>query len=99
MGGRKRRTTTRNSHLSKTIRWLLGGPTDVTLEEVELYPADRKFRTFFTLWSYDRNDRFQEGSDDISMERFEELWKEKVTRISDIDILLYNTGFSLFKIE
>ena len=53
-----------------------GNLLDVTLEEVELYPADRKFRTFFTLWSYNRNNTFKEGSDDISMERFEELWEE-----------------------
>ncbi|MCQ3805286.1 MAG: S-layer homology domain-containing protein [bacterium] len=74
----------------------------VTLEEVELYPADNKFRTFFTLWDYDSGDRFQAGGEDVSLQEFEERWENDVTAIENIDILLYSTsrsGLSFFLIK
>ena len=44
-------------------------PDGLDLAEVELYAADNKFRTFFTLWSYDSNDRFQTGGEDYQCGR------------------------------
>lgn len=73
--------------------------TDATLFEVELYPDDNKFRTFFTLWDYDSGDRFQAGGEDISLQEFEERWKNDVTDVGDINILLYSTGLSFFLIR
>ena len=57
------------------------------LAEVELYAADNKFRTFFTLWSYDSNDRFQTGGDSINVGEFEKLW-EQVPGIEDIRVII-----------
>ena len=44
----------------------------LSLEEVELYTPGRKFRTFFTLWSYDPNHKFQVNGDFVSVEAFQE---------------------------
>ena len=70
-----------------------------TLLDVEMYPADNKFRTFFTLWSYDSGDRFRAGDDDISLQEFEARWKSSVRGIGDIDVLLYSSGLSFFLIK
>ena len=72
---------------------------DAILREVDIYPADNKFRTFFTLWDYDSGDRFQAGGEDISLQEFEERWKNAVTDVEDINILLYSTGLSFFLIK
>ena len=74
-------------------------PADINLKEVELYPADRKFRTFYTLWEYDSNDRFQSAGEEISREEFERLWEAEVNGVEDIDILLYGSGLSFFLIK
>jgi hypothetical protein len=73
--------------------------TGPALDEVDIYPADNKIRTFFTLWDYDSGDRFQAGGEDVSLQEFEELWENDVTDIGDIDILLYGTGLSFFLIR
>ena len=68
------------------------------LTEVELYAADRKFRTFFTLWSYDGNDRFQTGGDRIGISEFERLW-EQIDGVADIGVVLYISGRGFFMIN
>ena len=84
----------------KNGRFALTGATDLpSLSEVELYSTDRKFRTFFTLWSYDSNDRFRGDDDYISMERFEALWERQVNGIEDINVLIYGSALSIFAIE
>lgn len=71
-----------------------------TLDEVEIYPADNKIRTFFLLWDYDSGDRFQVGGEDVSgPQEFEERWKAAVSGADDINILLYSSGLSFFLIE
>ncbi len=72
---------------------------DADLTDVDLYPDDNKFRTFFTLWDYDSGDRFQASGEEISLQEFEEQWKNDVTDIGDIDILLYGSGLSFFLIK
>ncbi len=73
--------------------------TDVPdLAEVELYADDNKFRTFFTLWSYDSNDRFQTGGDSINVGEFEKLW-EQVAGIEDITVIFYSSSRSFFVID
>ncbi len=74
-------------------------PSDLSLNEVELYPASRRYRTFFTLWSYDATHKFRANDEFISMERFEELWEQQVDGIEDLDILIYGSGFSLVEIK
>ena len=71
----------------------------LSLEEVELYTPGRKFRTFFTLWSYDPNHKFQVNGDFVSVETFQETWEEEVDGIEDLDILIYGYGFSLVVIK
>ncbi len=81
----------------------LGGsiPAGVTLDAVELYAPDRKFRTFFTLWSYGSADRLQiaGGGDDVSIAKFEEEWRDRVNGMEDIDVLIYGSGFSYILIR
>lgn len=68
------------------------------LMEVELYAADNKFRTFFTLWSYDSNDRFQIGGDSINVGEFEKLW-EQVAGIEDITVIIYTSTRGFFVVN
>ena len=77
----------------------LTGPSGLDLKQVELYPENGRYRTFFTLWTYDERHRFQSDGKFVSLERFEELWKQKVNGIDDLDILIYATGFSLIVIK
>ncbi len=70
-----------------------------TLLEVDLYADDNKFRTFFTLWSYDSGDRFQAGGEDLTLQEFEEQWRDVVMGVLDIDVLLYSSGLSFFSIK
>ena len=71
----------------------------ISLNEVELYAADRRFRTFFTLWRYDSDDRFRDDDgEEIGVDRFEELWEERVNGIGDLEVLIYN-GFGYFIIR
>ena len=74
-------------------------PPGLNLEEVELYVSERKFRTLFTLWSYDPSHMFQANGEFVDVETFEELWEEQVDRIDDLDILIYASGFSLIVIK
>ena len=74
-------------------------PGSLSLKEVELYPTGRRYRTFFTLWSYDASHKFRANDEFISLERFEELWEERVDGIDDLDILIYGSGFSLVEIK
>ena len=71
----------------------------LSLKEVELYATDQKFRTFFTLWSYDANHMFQANGEFVSLEMFEDLWEQQVDGIDDLDIPIYGTGFSLIVIK
>ena len=70
-----------------------------TLLEVELYAADNKFRTFFTLWSYESGDRFQVGGENATLQEFEEQWRDGVVGVVDIDVLIYSSGLSFFLIK
>lgn len=71
------------------------------LPEVELYAPDRKFRTFFTLWSYGSADRLQIAGDgdDVSIAKFEEEWRDRVNGMEDIDVLIYGSDFSYILIR
>ena len=55
-----------------------------------MYSADRKFRTFFTMWDYDSGDRYQSGGDTITVSEFEGLW-DQVNRVEDIGIVFYGS--------
>ena len=60
-----------------------------------MYSADRKFRTFFTMWDYDSGDRYQSGGDTITVSEFEGLW-DQVNGVEDIEIVFYgSTSFFL----
>ncbi|MDE0131692.1 MAG: hypothetical protein OXQ32_05455, partial [bacterium] len=74
-------------------------PPGLSLKEVELYPTSRKYRTFFTLWSYNASHKFRADDEFISLERFEELWEQRVDGIDDLEILIYGSGFSLVEIK
>ena len=65
------------------------------VREAELYSADRKFRTFFTMWDYDSGDRYQSGGEPITVSEFEALWRQ-VIGVEDIEIVFYgSTSFFL----
>ena len=74
-------------------------PPRLSLKEVELYATGGKFRTFFTLWSYEANHKFRVKDDFVSVETFEETWEKQVDGIDDLDILIYGSGFSLIVIK
>ncbi len=61
----------------------------LTLAEVELHPADNRFRTFFTLWSYDSGDRFQVDGANVGIDEFEREWARVVRDAGDLKVLLY----------
>ena len=65
---------------------------DVELKRVEVNTADREFRTCFTLWSYDRNDRFFSDGEEIGIDEFGERLKD--AGFADISIKLYSTRSS-----
>ena len=71
----------------------------LNLQEVELYTSARRFRTFFTLWSYHASHRFQVNGEFVDVETFEKLWEEQVDGIDDLEIPLYSSGFSLIMIR
>ncbi|MCQ3804853.1 MAG: S-layer homology domain-containing protein [bacterium] len=71
----------------------------LNLQEVELYTSSRRFRTFFTLWSYHASHRFQVNGEFVDVETFEKLWEEQVDGIDDLEIPLYSSGFSLIMIR
>lgn len=76
------------------------GPSPgLNLETVELYPASNKFRTFFTLWSYDADHMFQANNQLVDIGTFEELWESQVDGLDDIDIPIYSSQFSLIVIK
>ncbi|MYJ15319.1 MAG: S-layer homology domain-containing protein [Acidimicrobiia bacterium] len=74
-------------------------PPGLGLEEVELYAAGRKYRTFFTLWSYEPSHMFQANGEFVDVETFENLWRRQVDSIDDLDVLIYGAGFSLTVIK
>ena len=74
-------------------------PPGLDLEEVELYASGRKFRTFFTLWSYEPSHMFQANGEFVDVETFEKLWGRQVDGIDDLDVLIYGAGFSLTVIK
>ncbi len=71
----------------------------LNVEEVELYAGQQRYRTFFTLWSYDADHMFQANGEVVSLETFEQKWDEQVNGIDDLDILVYTSGFSLVVIK
>lgn len=88
----------REDYLRLVGRSLTGLP-GLSVKEVELYPEDGRYRTFFTLWSYDDDHQFQADGKSVGVKRFEELWEERVDTIGDLDILVYLPGFSLVVIK
>ena len=74
-------------------------PPGLSLKEVELYATGGKFRTFFTLWIYEANHKFQVKDEFVSVETFEETWEKQVDGIDDLDILIYGSGCSLIVIK
>ena len=74
-------------------------PPGLNVKEVELYPSGDKYRTFFTLWSYDPTHMFQANGKFVDLETFEELWRTQVHSIDDLDIPIYSSGFSLTVIK
>ena len=50
---------------------LKDGPDGVDFPVISVDTEEREFRTCFTLWSYDANDRFLIGGDDVTLEEFE----------------------------
>ncbi len=79
--------TSANDHSTATS--LASIPSGLSLEEVELHPAANRFRTFFTLWSYDSGDRFQVDGTNVGIDEFEREWARVVRDAGDIEILLY----------
>ena len=66
---------------------------------IEAYPEEREFRTCFTLWGYDANDRFLVDGDDVSIEDFEE--RLKTATLDELEIVSYFTSsreLSIFRI-
>ena len=62
------------------------------LQDVEIYPASNEFRTFFTMWEYDSNDRFifdDDDDEDVTLKEFEELFESRVDSLADIFVRLY----------
>ena len=74
-------------------------PPGLDLEEVELYASGRKYRTFFTLWSYRPSHMFQANGAFVDVKTFETLWRKQVDGIDDLDVLIYGSGFSLTVIK
>ena len=80
---------------------LSGGPSGVILLEVDANVDEREVRTCFTLWSYDSNDRFRRGTDDLTMAEFEE-GLATVASVGDIAVSLYSdrvSGLSIFVLD
>ena len=78
-----------------------GALNGVTLDEVDVNVEEREFRTCFTIWSYDSNDRFLGPDGTISVDEFEKLLAE-ATLLTQIKVTLYSTrssGLSVFDIE
>ena len=79
---------------------VLTGVADVVLEGLDVNIDEREFRTCFTLWSYDSNDRFIGPDGSISIVEFEELLLHAT--LDDIEVSLYaprSSGFSVFIIN
>ena len=78
-----------------------GLPDDVTIDDVEVNLAEQEFRTCFTVWKYDSNDRFLGDSGSISIGEFEELLMD-VTEVGDIVVFSYSDdarGLSIFDVS
>ena len=76
---------------------LTNGPSGVDLLPVDANVDEREFRTCFTLWSYDSNDRFLRGTDDLTMAEFEE-GLATVASLGDIAVRLYSDRVSQLSI-
>ncbi len=67
-------------------------PSGVPFEEVEIYPGDEntgKFRTFFTMWSYDSDSRLEVDGNEVGVEEFERAWQRRVDDVDDLTIPIY----------
>ena len=67
---------------------------------IEVDTEEREFRTCFTLWGYDGNDRFLIEGDDVSIEDFEE--RLKTATLDELSVISYFTrsnGRSIFQIR
>ena len=68
-----------------------------TLDAVEVFPREDKFRTCFTLWSYRQDDRFLKGGDTLTVTEFE----AELAALDDankIEIVIYSTRSSVRRI-
>ena len=68
-----------------------------TLDAVEVFPREDKFRTCFTLWSYRQDDRFLKGGDTLTVTEFE----AELAALKDankIEIVIYSTRSSVRRI-
>ena len=73
-----------------------------TLDEVDVNVEEREFRTCFTIWSYDSNDRFLGPDGTISIDEFEKLLADADLDLTGIGVTLYSTrssGLSVFEIK
>lgn len=76
-------------------------PSGVAFDEVGLYPGDGtqgKFRTFFTIWSYNSDGRLEVDDEQVGVRQFEEAWQQQVDDVDDIAIPIYGP-FDYIKIE
>ena len=82
-----------NFALSGTINDINSEDMSSQLEQVvEIYPASNEFRTFFTMWEYDNNDRFifdDDDDEDVTLQEFEGLFANRVDTLADIYVRLY----------
>ena len=77
------------------------GLADVTLTELDVNIDEREFRTCFTLWSYDSNDRFIGDEGEINIDEFEARLAT-ITTIDAIEVTVYSTrtsGTSILRIS
>ena len=68
---------------------------------IAAYPDRNEFRTCFTLWSYDDNDRFFVGETEVGITEFEQSLTE-VTALNELEISIYSSrrsGLSVFRLD
>ena len=67
-------------------------PSGVPFEEVDIYPGEGdtgKFRTFFTMWSYDSESRLEVAGKEVGVAEFERAWRQRVDDVDDLEIPIY----------
>ncbi len=64
----------------------------LALQEVEIYPSEDgtgKFRTFFTMWSYDSESRLEVAGKEVDVAEFVRAWRQRVDDVDDLEIPIY----------